>query len=246
MIDRIEQEFPESYRNGDILMIHGDCMDVMAELGEKEVQLAIVDPPYGIGASEKNSTDKKQTKNSATNSKFYGSQKWDDNVPTREYFEELSRVSKNQIIWGVNYYPYDFLVGGRIYWDKRVTMPTYSNGELAYCSLINGIKSVEITWHGMLQEDMKNKESRIHPTQKPIQLYKWLLSRYAKPTDIILDTHGGSGSIVIACHDLGFPIIWVEKDADYYRDAVARYKTHALQETLFDAKELTPTQGELI
>lgn len=122
-----------------------DCLEAMKEIQDKYFDLAIVDPPYGIGASEKNSTDKKQSKNSATNSKNYGSQKWDDNVPSKEYFDELMRVSKNQIIWGVNYYPYDSLVGGRIYWDKRVTMPTYSNGELAYCSLINSIKSVAMT-----------------------------------------------------------------------------------------------------
>ena len=216
-----------------IEMLNMDCMEYMAGLPDKAFDLSCVDPPYGIGISERNSTDKKQSKKSATNSKYYGSQKWDDNVPSEEYFKELFRVSKNQIIWGVNYYPYDFFAGGRIYWDKRVTMPTYSNGELAYCSLINSIKSVEITWHGMLQENMKNKETRIHPTQKPVALYKWLLTNYAKHGDKILDTHGGSGSICIACHDLGFPLIWIELDKDYYTSAVKRFKTHASQQELF-------------
>ena len=165
---------------------------------------------------------KKQSKNSATNSIYYGNQKWDDNVPDKEYFEELIRVSKNQIIWGVNYYPYDFLVGGRIYWDKRVTMPTYSNGELAYCSLINSIKSVSITWHGMLQENMKNKEIRIHPTQKPVALYKWLLTNYAKEGDLILDTHVGSASSLIACHEMGFDAVGFELDPDYYKASKER------------------------
>ena len=199
-----------------------DCMVGMARYPDKHFDLAIVDPPYGIGASEKNSTDKKQSKNSATNSIYYGNQKWDDNVPDKEYFEELIRVSKNQIIWGVNYYPYDFLVGGRIYWDKRVTMPTYSNGELAYCSLINSIKSVSITWHGMLQENMKNKEIRIHPTQKPVALYKWLLTNYAKEGDLILDTHVGSASSLIACHEMGFDAVGFELDPDYYKASKER------------------------
>jgi len=141
-----------------------DCIALMREYPDKYFDLAVVDPPYGINADVKNSTDKKQSKKSASNSKKYGEQKWDADVPTKEYFIELFRVSKEQIIWGVNYYPFDFLAGGRIYWDKCVTMPTYSDGELAYCSLLNSIKSVKIAWHGMIQHDMKNKEARIHPT----------------------------------------------------------------------------------
>ena len=210
-----------------------DCMEGMKEFPDKYFELAIVDPPYGIGASEKNSTNKKQSRKSATNSTDYGNQRWDDGIPTEEYFKELFRVSKNQIIWGVNYYPYDFLTGGRIYWDKRVTMPTYSNGELAYCSLINSIKSVEITWHGMLQEDMKNKEHRLHPTQKPVALYKWLLTNYAKPGDLILDTHVGSASSLIACYDLGFDAVGFELDPDYYRMSTERLEQHKSQLNLF-------------
>ena len=210
----------------------------MERYPDKYFDLAIVDPPYGVGASEKNSSDKKQSKNSATNSKYYGNQKWDDNVPVKEYFEELIRVSKSQIIWGVNYYPYDFLVGGRIYWDKRVTMPTYSTGELAYCSLINSIKSVALTWHGMLQEDMKNKEDRIHPTQKPVALYKWLLKNYAKPNDKIFDSHVGSGSIRIACHDMGFDFEGCEIDRDYWEAQEERYNQHAQQQDLFSGYDM--------
>ena len=220
-----------------------DCMEGMKEFPDKYFDLAIVDPPYGIGASEKNSVDKKQSKKSASNSKYYGSQKWDDNVPAKEYFVELVRVSKNQIIWGVNYYPYDFLVGGRIYWDKRVTMPTYSNGELAYCSLINSIKSVAITWHGMLQEDMKNKEIRIHPTQKPVALYIWLLQNYAKKGDKILDTHVGSASSLIACHKLGFDYVGFELDEDYFKSATARLEAEKSQISLFSIfDEPEPTE----
>jgi site-specific DNA-methyltransferase (adenine-specific) len=208
-------------------------MELMKNTPDKYYDLAIVDPPYGINADVKNSTNKKQSKKSASNSKKYGEQKWDTDVPTKEYFIELFRVSKEQIIWGVNYYPFDFLAGGRIYWDKCVTMPTYSDGELAYCSLLNSIKSVKIAWHGMIQHDMKNKEARIHPTQKPIALYKWILSKYAKKGDKILDTHFGSGSHGIACYDLLFDLDACELDADYFNASVERIKTHAKQQNLF-------------
>lgn len=177
-----------------------DCIALMKEYPDKYFDLAVVDPPYGINADIKNSTNKKQSKKSASNSKNYGDQKWDADVPTKEYFIELFRVSKEQIIWGVNYYPFDFLAGGRIYWDKCVTMPTYSDGELAYCSLLNSIKSVKIAWHGMIQQDMKNKEKRIHPTQKPVKLYDWIFSNFAKEGDKILDTHLGSGSSRISAY----------------------------------------------
>lgn len=202
-----------------------DCVEFMRGLPDKAFDLAIVDPPYGINADIKNSTNKKQSKKSASNSKNYGDQKWDADVPTKEYFIELFRVSKEQIIWGVNYYPFDFLVGGRIYWDKCVTMPTYSDGELAYCSLLNSIKSVKIAWHGMIQQDMKNKENRIHPTQKPIALYRWILRNYAKPGDTIFDSHMGSQSSRIACHMEGFDFTGCELDSEYFEQGNERYNT---------------------
>jgi site-specific DNA-methyltransferase (adenine-specific) len=214
-----------------------DCMEGMKEFPDKYFELAIVDPPYGIGASEKNSTDKKQSKKSATKSNDYGNQNWDNEVPKKDYFDELFRVSKNQIIWGVNYYPYDFLSGGRIYWDKCVTMPTYSNGELAYCSLINSLKSVKIAWHGMLQENMKNKEIRIHPTQKPVKLYEWILNNYAKRGDKILDTHVGSASSLIACHNLGFQYVGFELDKEYYEQSLKRLETVKKQVSILDVIE---------
>lgn len=210
-----------------------DCMEYMKQCKDNEFDLAVVDPPYGIGADVKNSTDKRQSKKSASKSKKYGEQKWDADVPTKEYFIELFRVSKEQIIWGVNYYPFDFLSGGRIYWDKCVTMPTYSNGELAYCSLLNSIKSVQIAWHGMIQHDMKNKEVRIHPTQKPIKLYEWILKNYAKEGDRILDTHLGSGSSAIAAHNYKFDFVGLEIDKEYFDNAVKRFNNHKSQLTIF-------------
>tara|TARA_R100000951_G_scaffold5825_1_gene6244 strand:- start:19 stop:672 length:654 start_codon:yes stop_codon:yes gene_type:complete len=206
-----------------------DCLEAMKEMSDNQFDLAIVDPPYGIDADKKNSVKKLQSKKSSALSKDYGNQSWDKNVPSIDYFIELKRVSKNQIIWGVNYYPYDLLSGGRIYWDKCVTMPTYSDGELAYCSFINSIKSYKFAWHGMIQGDMKNKEHRIHPTQKPVKLYEWLLINYAKEEDKILDTHLGSGSIAIACHNLGYDLEGYELDKQYYDNSLKRIKEHQSQ-----------------
>lgn len=207
-----------------------DNMQLMARYPDNYFDLAIVDPPYGIDADVKNSTDKMQTKKSATKSKKYGSQLWDSDIPTDEYFDELKRVSKKQIIWGANYFG---LVGGMIYWHKNVTMPTYSTGELALVSWLNKLDFVNISWHGMIQQDMVNKETRIHPTQKPVALYKWLLDKYAKQGDKILDTHLGSGSIAIACHDYGFDLTACELDKEYFDKAMQRINNHTSQTKLF-------------
>jgi site-specific DNA-methyltransferase (adenine-specific) len=213
-----------------ITITNEDNMELMARYPDNYFDLAIVDPPYGIDADVKNNTDKMQTKKSAAKSKKYGSQLWDSDIPTDEYFEELKRVSKRQIIWGANYFG---LVGGMIYWHKNVTMPTYSTGELAWVSWMNKLDFVDITWHGMLQHDMSNKETRIHPTQKPVALYKWLLDKYAKQGDKILDTHLGSGSIAMACHDYDFELTACELDKDYYDKAIERIKNHVSQQKLF-------------
>lgn len=203
-----------------------DNMELMKRYPDNYFDLAIVDPPYGIDADVKNNTNKMQTKKSATKSKKYGSQLWDSDIPTDEYFEELKRVYKKQIIWGANYFG---LVGGMIYWHKNVTMPTYSTGELGWVSWMNKLDFVDITWHGMIQHDMSNKEIRIHPTQKPVALYKWLLDKYAKQGDKILDTHFGSGSIAIACHDYGFELTACELDKEYYDKSIQRIKNHTNQ-----------------
>jgi len=203
-----------------------DCMEYMAALPDKFFDLAVVDPPYGINADIKNSTDKKQSKKSASKSKKYGEQKWDADVPTKEYFIELFRVSKNQIIWGANYFG---LIGGMIYWHKNVTMPTYSDGEIAFCSMINSVRFYEYTWHGMIQENMKNKEHRFHPTQKPIALYKWILKNYAKPGDKIFDSHMGSQSSRIAAYDMGFDYWGCEIDKDYFEAGNKRFENFIKQ-----------------
>tara|TARA_R100001463_G_scaffold120128_1_gene176104 strand:+ start:932 stop:1573 length:642 start_codon:yes stop_codon:yes gene_type:complete len=203
-----------------------DNMNLMARYEDNHFDLAIVDPPYGINADKKNSAKKLQSKKSAGLSKDYGNQEWDSNVPNEEYFAELKRVSKKQIVWGANFFN---LQGGMLYWHKRVTMPTYSQGELAWLSWLNKIDFVDIAWHGMIQHDMKNKEVRIHPTQKPVKLYEWLLMNYAKKGDKVLDTHLGSGSIAIACHNLGYDLTACELDKDYYDAAIKRINNHTAQ-----------------
>ena len=217
-----------------ITITNEDCMELLKRTPNNFYDISICDPPYGIDADKKNSKKELKTKKSATLSKDYGSQEWDSDVPTIEYFNELKRVSKKQIIWGVNYYPYsELFVGGRLFWDKGVTMPTYSKGELAYLSWLNSIDVVKIDWHGMIQHDMKNKEIRIHPTQKPVALYKWILDKYAKEGDKILDTHGGSCSLAIACHDYGYELTACELDKEYYDKAIQRIKNHVSQLKLF-------------
>lgn len=203
-------------------------MELMARYPDGYFDLAIVDPPYGgrdvigtkiCGDNSKNKATKR------TNYKVF------ENVPpSKEYFDELIRVSKKQIIWGVNFYNNYDLSGGRIVWDKKGT--AFGRAELAFYSHSKSVNVFEFTWNGMLQGDMKNKEIRIHPTQKPVALYKWLLKNYAKEADKILDTHLGSGSIAIACHDLGFDLTACELDTDYYNAAMKRLSDHQNQLTL--------------
>ncbi len=208
------------------IVTNEDCMVLMSRYPDKYFDLAIVDPPYGIGVDRKNSQRVLQSKHSASLSKDYGKQNWDDAPPAGQYFEELFRVSENQIIWGANWFG---LSGGMIYWNKNVTMPTYSDGEIAFCSMINSVKSFDFTWHGMIQENMKNKENRIHPTQKPIALYSWLLKNYAVPGQKILDTHLGSGSSRIACHKAGYDFVGCEIDKDYFEAQEKRFREYLNQ-----------------
>lgn len=211
-----------------IQITNEDNMALMARYPDKYFDLAIVDPPYGgndaIGLKDNKTKETQAAKR--TDYKVF------ENVaPSKEYFIELKRVSKHQIIWGVNFYNNYDLSGGRICWDKKGT--AFGRAELAYYSGSKSVNICEIVWNGMIQHDMKNKEDRIHPTQKPVKLYEWLLMNYAKEGDKILDTHLGSGSIAIACHNLGFDLTACELDKDYYEAALKRLKQHQAQLTMF-------------
>ena len=210
-----------------IRMFNMDCMDFMKQV-DKPYDLAIVDPPYMDNIDEYMGMQKRM--GGVAKTKVY------ENVenfskPNEIYFGMLKILSDNQIIWGVNHYE-TYFGCGRIIWDKNVS-GVYNDAELAYHSFSNAVKIYEFTWNGMLQGNMKNKEHRIHPTQKPVQLYKWLLTNYAKQGDTILDTHGGSMSIAIACWDLGFDLDIIELDEDYFNDAVKRFENHISQTQLF-------------
>lgn len=206
-----------------IELLNCDCMSYMATLPDKAFDLAIVDPNY----SETFTTD--ACANNLGKKGNYKISNLNCKTPYK-YFIELKRVSKNQIIWGANWYGIYFGVGG-IVWYKDNT-GNYSPCEYAYQSFNNHITHFEFRWNGMLQQDMKNKEERIHPTQKPVALYKWLLHNYAKPGDKILDTHLGSGSSAIAAHKMGFDFVGCELDKDYYDAACKRFKEQTAQLSL--------------
>jgi site-specific DNA-methyltransferase (adenine-specific) len=200
-------------------------MDYMATLPDNAFELAIVDPPYGIGASDDSRFGVK-TKRAGSVRTAYAYKDWDSAIPKPDYFAQLRRTSRNQIIWGANYFG---LIGGMLFWHKNQTEYSSSSGELAYLSMFSGVHYVDILWHGAYQQDMKNKEHRIHPTQKPVALYRWLLHNYAKQGDRILDTHLGSGSSAIACHGMGFDMVGIELDEDYYTASVKRFKQQTAQ-----------------
>jgi site-specific DNA-methyltransferase (adenine-specific) len=222
-------------------------MDLMARMPDKHYDLAIVDPPYGINApnmtmgSNPNRKDMKGAVSVAQKLKgrlnsgggklkdrLLNKSKieWDNSVPSAEYFSELKRVSKNQIIWGGNYFP---LAPTRciLVWDKMQPWENFSQVELAWTSFDGPAQIFKYSNTGGA-----NKEQKIHPTQKPVFLYKWALHKYAKPGDKILDTHLGSGSIAIACHDMGFALDACEIDADYYASATLRFQKHISQQQL--------------
>lgn len=216
-----------------------DCMEGMKAFPDKYFELAIVDPPYGIGEGNK----KNKTRSSFTGfgdskkwvqAKDYGGGEFDDEIPSGEYFEQLFRVSQNQIIWGGNYMV-KFLEPsmGWIVWDKDNGECDQSDCEIAYTSFKKGLRKFTWRWHGLLQHDMKNKEERYHPTQKPVALYKWLIKNYAKPGDKILDTHLGSGSSRIAAFDMGYDFTGYELDKDYFEASEKRFQQHKSQLKLF-------------
>ena len=203
-----------------------DNMKLMARYPDNYFELAIVDPPYGIGISGQKETKKGKK----SDRKYHKEKNWDNEIPKKKYFQELFRVSKNQILWGANYLVKHLTEGhkGWIVWDKAQHGLTMSDCELAYSSFDTPTRIFTQNRVILLQEG-----NTIHPTQKPIALYKWLLDKYAKEGDKILDTHIGSMSIAIACHDYGFDLTACEKDKDYFNDGIKRVKNHVAQQKLF-------------
>lgn len=203
----------------------GDCMEGMKDFPDNHFDLAIVDPPYGG-----NDAINRKSSDSVRQCKRRNYKEFENVAPTQVYFKEVLRLSKRLIIWGCNFYEYP-LIGGRIVWNKNGT--AFGEAEIAYYSHSKSVKIFEYTWNGMIQGDMKNKEHRIHPTQKPVALYKWLLKNYAEPGMKILDTHLGSMSIAIACHDHKSYLTGFEIDEDYYEKGCQRVQNHVNQLQLF-------------
>lgn len=201
-----------------------DNMALMSRYPDKYFDLAIVDPPYGIGIDGQKKSIKKGVQIRKNHDKKY----WDSSIPSSEYFIELFRVSKNQVIWGGNYFT-EYLRPTKawVFWYKAQQGLTMSDGEMAWTSLD------KVTRMYTLHRTHLWQESPIHPTQKPVKLYEWLLMNYAKEGDVILDTHLGSGSIAIACHNLGFDLTACELDKDYYEAAIKRLQQHQKQLTMF-------------
>ncbi len=202
-----------------------DCIQYMKQFPDKFFDLAVVDPPYGnidaIGLADNKKKGNQATKR--TNYKLF------ENIPPDdEYYIELGRVSKNQIVWGGNFLG---LCGGVIVWQKNGT--AFGEAEVAICSTHKSVRVFEYTWNGMIQHNMKEKEERIHPTQKPVALYDWIFMNYAKQGDKILDTHLGSQSSRIAAHKHKLDFYGCELDPDYFNDGNKRYEDFKKQLTLF-------------
>jgi site-specific DNA-methyltransferase (adenine-specific) len=221
-----------------IKMYNVDCMEWMKDKPDKCYDWSIVDPPYFKGVGKLGYF---REKNSSINVKRgdYSIPEWDNQIPDDKYLKELVRVSENQIIFGINYYNF-IHSAGRIIWDKCNDSSSFSDCEIASCSAISSVKIFRCLWNGMIQAksiieptlqqgDKSKNEKRIHPTQKPVILYKMILDYFCKEGQTILDTHGGSGSICIACQDLDFDLDWMELDKEYYDSACKRFKNHTDQ-----------------
>jgi site-specific DNA-methyltransferase (adenine-specific) len=233
-------------------------MEGMKQFPDKYFDLAIVDPEYGIkehgGKKRSGYVKQKNGTKIFVKDGEYQNRGWDNKPADKSYFDELMRVSKNQIIFGCNYFDYP-LVGGRIVWDKCNDGSDQSDCEIAYCSLNNRVDIFRYMWRGMFQGksisegtvQQGNKslnEKRIHPTQKPVVLYEWILSRYAKENDIILDTHVGSASSLIACHRTNHKFVGFELDEYYYNLSKERLDAEMAQMNIYDFIKSRESDGD--
>jgi len=207
-----------------IKITNEDNMELMARYEDNYFDLAIVDPPYGYGDKKTDILNFRQKEQH---------REWNV-APNDNYFKELFRVSKNQIIWGGNYFPFIWGYGGRcfIYWHKGNPVPNFADGELAWTSFDKNAKQFDYRYYGNL-EGNTSTGVKFHPTQKPVALYEWILMNFSKEGDKILDTHLGSGSIALACHNLGFYLTACELDESYYKSAMKRLAEHQQQIRMF-------------
>jgi len=216
-----------------VTLTNEDNMELMSRYADKYFDLAIVDPPYGIGEDGRKGIRTSPSRpNSYKRKPKYTTKNWDNSAPNKSYFIELLRVSKNVIIWGANHFIENIPNQNSscwIVWDKKNEGTDFADCELAWSNMKTTVRKYTI--HKF--EGTRGGKDCIHPTQKPVSLYKWLLNKYAKKGDKILDTHLGSGSIAIACHDYGFDLTACELDTEYYEAALKRYNNHIQQIKLF-------------
>lgn len=193
-------------------IIHWDSLEYMRTLPDKCIDLVLTDPPYWIWESGKSN----HSRGKLAKAKQYKDFWWDNFIPSKEYFDEIKRISKNAIIWGWNYF-IEYLDNSScwIVWDKDNWDTDFADCELAWTNFSSAVRKKKFKWQGMLQESMKNKEVRHHPTQKPKELFKWCLENYSKPWDIILDCFAWSGTTAVACIETGRNYIVIEKEKDY-------------------------------
>ena len=210
-------------------IINADCLDILKQLPDKCIDLVLTDPPYGIGES----CGKNKTRVGVCKPTDYGNKDWDKSIPSAEVFNEMIRVSKNQIIFGGNYFV-EYLTNSPcwIVWDKLNT-GDFADCELAWTSFKSAVRKYEFRWNGMLQQNMKNKEKRIHPTQKPADLLGMILRDYSKEGDLVADFFSGSASAAIACYNLKRNFMCVEIDPEYWAASVKRLEDHKKQLVLF-------------
>jgi site-specific DNA-methyltransferase (adenine-specific) len=221
------------YKTDSLTLYNCDCMELLKQTPDNYYDICVVDPPYGIDAASDTRGGQKHGK-AATASKTYGKKTWDKYTPDIDYFIEIQRVSKNQIIWGANHMMDKIRMCSPswIVWDKQNGDNGYADAELAYTSHKKACRIFKFRWQGMLQGDMKNKESRIHPTQKPVKLYDWIFANYAEKGMKILDTHLGSMSSAISAHYAGMHLTGSELDKDYFDAGCARVHRETSQTTL--------------
>jgi site-specific DNA-methyltransferase (adenine-specific) len=213
-------------------LLHIDCIEYMKTLPDKAFDIAIVDPPYGVKQLSVNENRDPNSKFRRSMAKMVDSaKKWNSDVPDEKYFTELFRVSKEQIIWGAN----NFVLPPSEYfciWDKKQTVDNFASAEYAWVSMNQWKKPAKVFTYQIHAANAA--DDKIHPTQKPVKLYKWLIQKYAQCGDNILDTHGGSRSLAIACHQMGFDHVSCEIDINYHSDSVKRYNNAIMQQSLFE------------
>jgi site-specific DNA-methyltransferase (adenine-specific) len=218
------------YNNGQITIINADCMAIMNLFDDNEVDLVCCDPPYGIDIAK---TGKVGGKNLAK-ATDYGAKDWDIKPPSKKLFDEMLKISTNQIIFGANHFiskiPYDSSCW--IVWDKD-NSGNFADSELAWTSFKTAVKNYKYRWNGMIQQDMKHKEERQHPTQKPVGLFKKILESYSQKNDLIFDGFLGSGTTALACLKTNRRCIGVELDEDYFKIACDRIEKQLQSPTLF-------------